>query len=230
MTLNPEVGIVRPFGELISNPEFDRSNYNSNKILNPSKQRGKLDFLQLEDLSFPYLDIVKETIPKFIKVPERCPSNLSSAEITKHYMDCIDSVDELFLEIRSNDDDLISEIQYAFSIFLCCHSIEGLLHWRKILLILSNSESAISKYYEFYKKYYEILKFQIQELPEELMSPNPRNMVYQDIKKLIINSMGIFSIKNELNDFLKCLQSNMKWFLGDELVDDEDDLPVIVDL
>lgn len=226
--LNPTVGIIRPFGELTSDPKFDRSSYSSGATTSKLK-REKLDFLQLEDINLPYLQSVPETVPNLMNIPDRCPPNCAPSDITRHHMDCILAVDQLFCTAPCQEH-LIAEIQYSFAIFLIGHSIEGLMHWRKILLLLANSISALEKYSEFYERYFDALKFQLLELPEELMNPNERNMVYRDVRQLVINGLECLRLNDVLNRFLEFLRSNMKWFLNDEFKEeDPDDMPVIVE-
>lgn len=227
--LNPVAGIIHPFGELAYDTKFDRSSYNSGASTSKLLKREHLDFLQLENFNLPYLQSIPETVPNFINIPDRCPPSCSPSEITKHHMDCIYAVDQLFC-IASCQEHLIAEIQYSFAIYLIGHSIEGLMHWRKILLLLSNSSTAPVKYSEFYERYLEVIKFQLPELPEELMNPCEKNMVYRDVRQLVINGLECLILNVVVNRFLEFLKSNMKWFLDDHFKEeDPDDMPVIVE-
>lgn len=144
-------------------------------------------------------------------------------------MDCIQAVNQLFTSCQSREH-LIAEIQYSYAIFLVGQSIEGLMHWRKILQLLSNSSLAVDKYIEFYEIYLDVLKFQLLELPEELMAPSHKNLIYRDVRQLVLNCLEYSRLGDVLNRFIDYLKSNMQWFLNDNFrEDDPDDLPVLVD-
>lgn len=218
----PDCGVIRTNIELMSCPDSERPRGT------PSTSKLSSKFVVSEDELLPNLKPIPGTAPKFTQLPERIPKGIQPSDISKHYMDCIEAIDKL-MENFQNSNDLIEEIQIAFILFLVGNSIEALLHWRKILNILSNSEEAVIKYKLFYMKYLEVLVYQIPRLPEELMEQTDNNTVYKDIRSLLLNStLGGLSVNAE--KLMKKLNKTLKWKFTNLLDENPDDLPVIVDI
>ena len=224
--MSPEQGIVRTTVELLSCPDSERPRGSSSNEINKSPRAMKVKSLIDEEDLLPNLKSVPGTAPRFSEIPERCPKTATPAEISKHHMDSIVAV-EKFLEKRQKP--VIEEIQFAFILFLCGHSVESLHHWRKILQLLCNSEEATVKYKSFYKNYLTVLLYQLPELPLELMEPTPSNTVYQDVKKLLVNCT-LAGLNENCEILQNILRKKMLWTFDDILVEDPEDMPVIVEL
>ncbi|XP_053698197.1 protein AAR2 homolog [Sabethes cyaneus] len=224
-TLSPDSGVVRNTVDLLSCSDSDRPRGNDQSTSNtrhPVRMRASLN----EDDLLPHLKPVSGSIPNFTLLPPRCPKDASPAEISKHYIDCIDAIDSL---LQGREQDIYEEIQFSFILFLCGHSIDGLSHWRKMLLLFSYSEKAAEKYRNFYKSYLVLLQFHLPELPIELVEQSNSNTVYLDVRRLILNcyQVGITSAAHALEN---CLKNTLLWTFDDLFMEDSDEMPVVVEL
>ncbi|KAL5283717.1 AAR2 family protein [Megaselia abdita] len=210
---NPECGMVQTSIELESCPDSERPR---------GKQvEKKLQNSNEEDL-LPNLKPIQGTAPRFTEVPPKVPENCSSSEISKHSLDCEESVNFLMSSCL-----LIEEVQLSFALFLTGHSVESLAHWRHCLNRLSGSQNSIDKYQDFYLKYLEVLFYQLPLLPEELMAPNDMNTVYRDVRELLLNCFsGTLTIGAK--KLMLGLEKTMNWRF--DLDEDPDDLPVVVEI
>lgn len=218
----PECGIIRSSAEFQSCPDADRPKGQS-PLTRPAKIRPN----QTEDELLPNLKVVPGTAPRFTRIPALYPNTASPAEISESHLDSIRAI-ETYFSAFPQPFESIPEIQLSFVLFLCGCSVDALAHWRKILSLLAKSESAVSKFSYFYRRYLETLKAQLPELPEELMMPTPNNSVYKDVRQLIINcTLG--GLKNEADEFAAQLTSKMSWYFDDLFNENPEDLPVIVE-
>ncbi|XP_055618718.1 protein AAR2 homolog [Toxorhynchites rutilus septentrionalis] len=225
---SPDCGLVRNTIELLSCTDDDRPKGGpsaaptTKHARRPSRFR---DFIEEEDM-LPDLKSVPGTAPNFTELPPRCPKGSTPFEISQHYMDAIVAVERL---LQGREEPIFAEIQFSFILFLCCHSVESLSHWRKILLLLSNSEQAVEKFRIFYRNYLTVLQTQIPLLPIELMEQTQFNTVYSDIKRLLLNcyQAGLTSAAQDLE---KILRETVLWSFDDLFAEDPDEMPTVVDL
>lgn len=226
--LAPTSGVVRTCVDLLSCPDDERPRGHGVEIMSPVTRRIKQNTYFNEDDLLPNLKPIPGTAPNFTQLPDRCPKTASPEEISKHHMDAIIAVDELMSKFAKHTD-LLGELQFAFVLFCCGASIDGLAHWRKLLALLSSSEIAVTKYIELYKKLLIVFRYQLPELPEELMTAGPYNSVFQDVRKLLIHC-SLAGLVNEVGKVEKSLNKNMKWTFSGLLEEDPDDLPVVVEI
>lgn len=219
----PENGIIRSSAEFQSCPDSERPKGQSPLTRNVSIRPN-----QIEDELLPKLKVVPGTAPRFTKIPALCPNSASPAEISQSHMDAISAIRTYFQQF-SEPFEAIREIQMSFVLFLCGYSLDALAHWRKILGLLSKSEQAAAKFKVFYRRYLDVLKYQLTELPEELMLPTPNNTVFKDVKQLIINS-SISGLKDEADALCVHLTKEISWHFDDIFDEDPEDLPVVVEL
>lgn len=225
--LSPANGIIRNCVDLLSCPDEERPRGHGVEIMSPVTRRIKQNSNYDEDELLPDLKPIPGTASNYTKLPERCPKTASPEEVSKHHLDSIAAVEELFGQFEDTDD-LLGEIQFAFVSYFAGGSVEGLSHWRKILVLLAHSEMATQKYSAFYKKYLKVLTPQIPELPEEMMTPGPFNTVYQDTRKLLTNCSNS-GLNDEVDQIQKRLKRTMLWVFDGLLEEDPEDLPVIVE-
>ncbi|XP_058442736.1 protein AAR2 homolog [Malaya genurostris] len=219
---SPDSGIIRNTIELLSCSDADRPRGVNSEATSPrSRIRMSVDAEEL----LPKLKAVPGTTPKFTCLPHRCPEGASPAEVSMHYIDSIAAVEML---LSNREKEFFEEIEFTFVLFVCCHSIEALNHWRKILLLLSNSEKAVEKYKGFYKNYLTVLQYQLVELPIELMEQTQNNTVYLDVKRLVLNcyQAGITSVAQQLE---KSVRETLLWKFDNLFEEDPDDMPTIVE-
>lgn len=224
---SPDCGVIRNTVELMSCPDEDRPRGDSPLSIANSSRLSKIRSLMNEEELLPNLKTVPGSAPHFTTLPPRCPKDASPADISLHHMDSIAAIDLLFE--NGQTEAIFEEIQFSFILFLCGHSVESLNHWRKILLLLSNSEKAIEKYRSFYRNYLTALQYQLPELPVELMEQTESNTVYQDVRRLLLNSYqaGITSAAESLE---KSLRATLLWRFENLFEEDPEDLPTVVDV
>lgn len=161
-----------------------------------------------------------ERIPRFTELPERYPEIIIPKRNNK---DCIISVEKLMEKFESYQD-LLGEIQFSFALYVIGNSNKALIHWRRILAILSNSESAITKYNSFYKQFLRILQCQLPILPSKLMESTEDNMVYQDVRQLVKNC-SLDNMDDEVEEAMKNFEEELSWDLESDL----DSIPELED-
>lgn len=219
----PLSGIIRASAEFASCPDADRP-----KGASPLTTRTIMKAHQSEEELLPNLQIVPGTAPRFTKIPPLCPLSATPAEISLAHLDSHAAIEKLFNKF-STPIELVAEIQFAFTLYLAGCSVDALAHWRKLLGLLSKSETAVEKYRSFYRRYLEVLQYQLPELPEEVMPPSENNTVYKDVRSLLLNC-SVGGLKNEADALAAYLSNTMMWIFDDIFQEDPDDLPVVVEL
>lgn len=215
--------MIRTSAEFQSCPDADRPKGES-----PLTRNVNIRHNQSEDELLPKLKVVPGTAPRFTKVPSLHSNAASPAEISESHMDAIRAI-EMYFSLFTEPFEAIREIQLSFVLFLCGSSVDALSHWRKILGILTKSDSATSKFSYFYRRYLNVLKVQLPELPEELMMPTANNTIFKDIRQLIVNcTLG--GLKVEADSLAAHLTTTMSWFFDDLFDENPEDLPVIVEM
>lgn len=218
----PECGVIRTSAEFQSCSDADRP-----KGQSPLTRSVHIRPNQSEDELLPKLKVIPGTAPRFTKVPSLHSSAASPAEISESHMDAIRAIEQYFSGFREPFE-AIREIQLSFVLFLCGCSVDALAHWRKILGILTKSDSAVTKFSYFYRRYLDVLKAQLPELPEELMAPTANNTIFKDIRQLLINcTLG--GLKAEADALAAHLTTTMYWPFDDLFDEDPEDLPVVVE-
>lgn len=227
--LLPDTGVIRTSVEFLSCPDAERPRGNSSTPTSSITSRNiKIKSFADEEILLPDLKPVPGTAPNFTKLPERCPKSATPAEISLHYIDSVQAVEKLLSKFQ-HFMDLIGEMQFAFVLFSSGGSIDALINWRKTLSLLCNSETAVVKFKQFFKKFLEMLEFQLPELPEELMEPTPKNSIYVDVKKLIVNCT-LAGLKDQCDVLENGLRDSMSWTFDGILEEDPEDLPVVVEI
>lgn len=175
----------------------------------------------------PNLQVIDGTQPRYSKLPERITKSTTPADVTFNNIDTVKLVDKLLFEI-SDEKHLLEEIQFCFILYLCGLSVDSLAHWRQILSLFCNSDSAIAKHKNFYKRFVNVIKFQLPEIPIEFIEQTPTNTIYGDIKCLLRNLIAANNadIANILQEHLR---EKINWTFDDLLEEDPEDLPQIVD-
>lgn len=221
----PACGIMRSSAEYESCPDSSRPKgtdasatvrYLNNKLL------------QNEDLLLPNLKTIAGTNMRLTVLPDRCAVDASPAQITQSYIDCFAAVKEL-LNLYQNPMGVIDECQIVFVYFHVGCSIDALAHWRKILNLLSNSESAVEHFPDVYVSYLSVIEHQLPLLPDEMMSPGAMNTVYKDVQQLLRNCNGWPATKGVADVLTESLKNSMHWIFEIE-EEDPDDLPTVVEI
>lgn len=221
--ISPECGVIRTSAEFQSCPDADRP-----KGQSPLTRTVNIRANQTEDELLPNLKLVPGTALRFTKVPALYAINASPAEISESHLDAIRAIENYFSAFREPFE-AICEIQLSFVLFFCGYSVDALAHWRKVLGLLTKSDTAVEKFNYFYRRYLETLKVQLPELPEELMMPTPNNTVFKDIRNMIINCT-VGGLKEEAESFTAYLTNTISWHFDGLFDENSEDLPVVVEI
>jgi A1 cistron-splicing factor AAR2 len=107
--------------------------------------------------------------PRFSDVPQRLvPANCSAAERTFHMLDKSFALDS-FIEQRFGGDvtGLLGELQYSFVVFLVGQSFAGFEQWRKLVILICSSRTAVLQRPGFYYEFVATLHVQLDNAPTE---------------------------------------------------------------
>ncbi|XP_063701915.1 protein AAR2 homolog [Culicoides brevitarsis] len=219
--LMPSCGLVRTAVEYLSCPDADRPR---GGVTTSPRLRTVRSIADEDDL-LPDLEPIKGTAPNFTKLPKINTKTANPSDISSSYMDSIGLVENL---LAKGEKEILAEIEFSFILYLCGHSTDALAHWRRILALVCNSESAVEKFKHFYKNYLLIIREQLVELPVELMEPTENNSVYKDVKKLVRNCV-LGGLVDRADHVTKHLYEKMCWNFNDILDEDPEDLPVVVE-
>ena len=220
----PECGIVRTSAEFESCVDADRPRGSKTTDIRNKCITAKFSDEEL----LPNLKVVESSSIRLKKLPLRHPLNATPSEISSSFLDSIKAVDEL-MQIHSSATGVIEEFQVSFVYFCSGYSLDALAHWKKMLDLLCNSETAVEKYKTLYIKLLTVLKYQLCELPEELAEATQYNRIYDDIKKLIVNcsDSGLIQYATDLKQHV---HRNLNWDFENIFEEDPEDMPVIVEL
>lgn len=224
----PECGLVRTSAEYESCPDAARpKGTDPNASAAVRFLNNKL--LQNEELLLPNLQVIAGTAIRFTTLPDRCPAAANPTEITQAYMDCIAAVDQL-VRLYQSPESLIDECQIAFVFFHSGCSVDALAHWRKILNLLANSETAVERYTDLYSVYLSVIEHQLPLLPDEMMSPGEYNTVYKDVQQLVRNCSALPALRTNSDLLTASVRNTMSWVFEMDADEDPDDLPVVVEM
>lgn len=217
----PLCGLVRTAVEYQSCPDSERPR---GGFSSPPRLRCVRSIADEDDM-LPDLQPIPGTAPRFSKLPKLNTKSTLPSQISFNYMDSINLIESL---IHEKEDEVLAEIQFSFVLYVCGYSTDALSHWRRILALICNSDTAVTKYKSFYKKFLHIIQYHLVELPVELMEPTQNNSVYLDVRKLVTHciSNGLSErgehLKNHLTD-------KMSWPFEGLFDEDPEDMPVIVE-
>lgn len=222
--VTPLNNIIRTSAEFQSCSDADRRRGK----LTVNLENSNLCAKRTEDELLPDLNTIPGTVLRFKCIPSICANNASPAEISLAHMDCIQSIDKYFDSFESAID-AIEEVQLSFVLYMSGFSLDAIAHWRKLLRLFSNSETAIGNYKIFYVRYLEILQLQLPELPEELTTVSVNNTVFKDVGNLILNCY-LSGLKHETNIIQSELANKMSWNFESFFKEDPENMPAIVEL
>lgn len=224
----PECGLVRTSAEFESCTDAERPKGGSDPNTAAAAIRQYNNkILQNEENMLPHLKVVAGTALRFDTLPDRCAPDATPAQVTSAFMDSIGAVQRL-LDLFPTPDSLIEECQLSFILFLAGCSVDALAHWRKLLNLLANSETAVIVNRAFYARYMDTLQHQLPELPDEMMPATTHNTVYKDVQRLVANC-STNGLSREAEYLAANLSSSIAWQFDDIFDEDPEDLPVVVE-
>lgn len=129
----------------------------------------------------------------------------------------------------------MGEVQLAFICFLIGHSFEAFEHWKKLIGILCSCDEAISEYVDIFSSFITVLTHQLQEVQEDFLVDivEGNNFVYRNLRIFFRNLQSGNTngrLKTKGDRFQEFLTQKLLWDFSDVLQEDEEDLPVVVNL
>ncbi|XP_065322520.1 protein AAR2 homolog [Gordionus sp. m RMFG-2023] len=229
--------------ELVTTQNNDNE-HNSYKSINLPKIQPDNDIKNIDDL----LNIKPEYTISYTTIPKRLlyPKNSNPSDITKHNLDTSYTLQSLIIPQENEDNlklghELLGEIQFSFICFIYGHHFESFDQWKKLVLLLCNSETAIRsiRYTNLYIGLISVLYYHIQEIPADffidIIEDPSQNFLINTLNRLF-NSISLPSLSDEdegrkklvnrAKNFKNYLRKNGYHFKSSKFVDDE--YPVVI--
>ncbi|XP_057316382.1 protein AAR2 homolog isoform X1 [Hydractinia symbiolongicarpus] len=170
---------------------------------------------------------------KFTEIPTELPADISPQDRTKHCLDSSFFLQKLIESCPGGENDVIGEMQFAFICFLIGQVYDAFEHWKLLVTLITNSQNIISSKNDFYMKFLNVIELHMDECPDDFFI----DIVAQN-NFLVKTFQAFFQSFNSPDDnsgeLLKGLSllkhkltTRFEWDFDEE---DEDDLPVVVEL
>lgn len=126
-------------------------------------------------------------------------------------------------------------MQFAFICFLIGYSFEAFEHWKKLIGIFCSCDEALSDNPDIFSCFITILTHQLQEVQEDFLVDivEGNNFVYKNLRIFFRNLHSSDTngrLKTKGNRFQEFLTQKLQWDFNDIFDEEDEDLPVIVDL
>ncbi|RVE43529.1 hypothetical protein evm_011814 [Chilo suppressalis] len=188
-----------------------------------------------ENAMLPNLKPAPGTALRFTEIPkDKFPPGSTPEEITKHYLDQSYSL-ELMISQQDEPLNIIGELQFAYLCFLIGHSLDAFEHWKSLIILLCSCDDAIQRHKSIFFHFVKSLQTQIDEMPEEFLADivMNKNLVYKKLREFF-RTAYISKIDGRLctliESFKVHLTEKLQWDFTELDADEEDELPVIVNL
>eukprot|EP00794_Sanderia_malayensis_P019963 gene19963-21917_t len=176
---------------------------------------------------------------RFTAVPKKkYPDGASPSEITKCNLDHSYTLNRMLccFESHNAEGELLGEVQFAFVCFMIGQVYDAFEHWKTVVRLICCCDEALYNRTAFFLKFLDVLKFQLQEIPEDFFVDivAQQNFLVQTLKILFSNirsSDGLdASLVTRAEALEKFLNGLFDWSFNDDDDDDDDeDKPVIVE-
>eukprot|EP00040_Diaphanoeca_grandis_P025312 m.140002 g.140002 ORF g.140002 m.140002 type:complete len:323 (+) comp30096_c0_seq2:395-1363(+) len=181
----------------------------------------------------PSLTRTHDSVIRFCNIPRRCyPPNASAQEITRCNMDRSYTLDTVLQQLGPQAHAaLLGELQFSFVCFLVGHVFDAFEQWKKLVALFCSCEDAITKYPKLFHDFIGVLHYQIREAPSDffLDAISNNNFLVAVLQNffLILRESGA---DPELQKRALVFKESLARFNWDFEEEDDDDLPVVVDL
>ncbi|XP_031826900.1 protein AAR2 homolog [Nomia melanderi] len=206
-------------------------------VLSPRrKKRCGITVEERENELLPDMKPVPGTDLRFTKLPTKYyPDNASPSEITMHSLDSSYAL-ETFLRQLPHPLEIIGEMQLAFVCFLVGQSLDSFDHWKKLIILICDADSAIPKLRGIYIAFLKAIETQLTHVPDDILCDivDNNNFIYHSLRKLFAtieeNSRIDSRLKCQASHFRDRLKAKLAWDFSDMHEVNEDEAPVIVSL
>ncbi|CAG9765283.1 unnamed protein product [Ceutorhynchus assimilis] len=238
--LVPISGEVRSALELEPCTDADRprgiksSESNASDSSGPSSSKKSRSSMSEDDF-LPNLKPIHGTELRFTVFPTKgYPEGSTPAEITRHSLDA-SYLFEQVLASYEQPNDVLGELEFSFICFLVGHSLEAFDQWKKIFILFCSCEGALLKHRRLYDEFLSVVEVHLKETPEDFLADivSNRNFVYVKLKVLfrsIRSSRLDGELKCKAERLKKTLTELFQWDFDHLESEDEDELPVVVEL
>ncbi|CAG9795109.1 unnamed protein product [Diatraea saccharalis] len=199
------------------------------------KRAKRVTLEDKENLLLPDLKPAPGMALRFTTIPrDKYPAGSTPEEITKHYLDQSYSL-ELMISQHDEPLDIIGELQFAYLCFLIGHSLDAFEHWKNLVILFCSCDDAIQKHKSIFFHFVKSLETQIDEMPEEFLADivMNKNLVYKKLREFF-RTVYVSKVDGRLTTliegFKEHLTEKLQWDFTELDADEEDELPVIVNL
>jgi len=174
----------------------------------------------------------ESSMVRFSKIPKHVyPSGATPHQIT---MACLDSSSRLndLITSLSSVDEVLSELQLSFIVFLLGHVYSAFEQWKQLVDVICRVRQSLHQQPHFYKSFIRVLHFQLRETPEDffvdIVSRN--NFLTTTLKVFFENLVEEEGLDEELVSRGKKFQNHLTKYFSWDFSYDEDDAPVVVEM
>lgn len=175
-----------------------------------------------------------ESLIRFCTIPKRLyPPNASAAEVTRCSLDKSYTLNHVLQTQLSNQPDtLLAELQFSFVCFLIGHVYDAFEHWKQVVALLCSCEDALVSRATLFHDFIGILHYQLLEAPTDffvdiISTNNFLAALLQNLFAVVRESAAEKKLKDRTDQLQRMVTSRFNWNFDD---DDEDDLPVVVEM
>ncbi|KNC82790.1 hypothetical protein SARC_04923 [Sphaeroforma arctica JP610] len=179
--------------------------------------------------------VMPESAFRFTEIPRKWhPSNATSNAVTQSYMDKTGLLKHLLSnEYANNYKALLGELQFAFVSFLVGQCFDAFEHWKTMVHLLSWCDSAYVEMPNLFCDFVATLHWQLKETPEDffidIISKN--NFLCTTLQRFFSGVADAEGVSTELTyrveRFRLFVSDRFQW---DFELEDDDDLPVVVEM
>lgn len=169
---------------------------------------------------------------RFTKIQRHIyPAGATPQQIT---MACLDSSSRLndLISSLSSPEEILSELQLAFIVFLLGHVYSAFEQWKQLVDVICRVREGLHQHPDFYKNFIRVLHFQLRETPEDffvdIVSRN--NFLTTTLKIFFENLVEEDGLDGELVSRGAKFQNHLTKYFSWDFSYDEEDAPVVVEM
>nr|CAG4644194.1 EOG090X0AVR [Lepidurus arcticus] len=198
----------------------------------PVKRRCIQTTEEWEESLLPVMKHKEGTELRFTQIPHTFPEGAQGADVTKYSLDSTFALEQLLSRYK-REEDLLGELQFAFSCFLVGQVYDAFEQWKKLVRVICTSDAALTSKPQLFIDFVNDLYFQMQEVPADFFVDivSRDNFLTQTLRTLFTNIEGNAQVERRLKSRAQRLQETLSARFGwDFMEEPEDEAPVIVEL